>query len=107
MFESKLSCVDFWASFGPQEICQHWSRGHITAASPKGPRYDASLTSTERRSPENGLWCCQTCGKLVDNDPDRYTVDELKEWKRLSERAAELECGRPKQITVRNLLIEI
>lgn len=42
---------------------------HITAASPRGrPRYDASLTSKERRSISNGIWCCQNCAKLIDND---------------------------------------
>ena len=70
---------------------------HITAASPGGPRYDGRLTSEERTSIENGIWLCQTCAKMVDNDPARYTVDLLRQWKRLSEEAARLEVegGRP------------
>jgi len=61
---------------------------HITAASPNGPRYDASLTSDRRRSAENGVWLCQTCGKLVDNDELRYSVETLQEWKNVAEMEA-------------------
>jgi hypothetical protein len=64
---------------------------HTIAASSGGPRYDASMSSEERRSPENGIWLCQNCAKLIDNDESRYTIDLLQEWKRLSERAALLE----------------
>lgn len=61
---------------------------HVTAASAGGPRFDPSLTPAERMSPDNGIWLCQTCGKLVDNDPTRFPVDMLREWKRLAEQAA-------------------
>jgi hypothetical protein len=39
---------------------------HITASRPGGPRYDARLSSEQRRSPENGIWLCQTCSRLID-----------------------------------------
>jgi hypothetical protein len=45
---------------------------HITAASPGGPRYDQALTPDQRKSADNALWLCQTCGKLVDNDKLRF-----------------------------------
>ena len=61
---------------------------HITAASPDGPRFDGSLTPAQRTSPENGIWLCQTCAKLVDNDPARYTVELLHDWKAEAEQAA-------------------
>ncbi len=61
---------------------------HITAASPGGPRYDSTLTTSQRRSVENGIWLCQTCAKLVDNDPARYTVPILQSWKRQAEALA-------------------
>lgn len=51
---------------------------HITAASPGGPRYDPTLTTSQRRSVQYGIWLCQTCAKLVDNDPGRYTVATLQ-----------------------------
>ena len=41
---------------------------HITAASPGGPRYDETLTSEERKSINNGIWLCQSCAKLIDDD---------------------------------------
>ena len=64
---------------------------HITAASPSGPRYDKLMSSKERKSIDNGIWLCQNCAKLVDNDKQRYTVDLLIEWKKSSEQAALLE----------------
>lgn len=61
---------------------------HITAASPQGPRYDPVLTSEDRSSINNGIWLCQTCAKLVDNDPIRYPASTLEAWKREAEKAA-------------------
>jgi hypothetical protein len=58
---------------------------HITAASPSGPRYDLSLSSQQRESAENGIWLCQNCAKLIDNDPERYSVEVLREWKASAE----------------------
>jgi len=58
---------------------------HITAASPGGPRYDSNLSTQERKSAANGIWLCQMCGKLVDNDEQRYTAEMLREWKRQAE----------------------
>jgi len=63
---------------------------HITAASKGGPRYDLALSKEERCSVENGIWLCQVCAKLVDNDAATYAVDILREWKRLSEEAARM-----------------
>jgi hypothetical protein len=63
---------------------------HITAAAPGGPRYDESLSPDERGSEGNGIWLCQTCGKLVDSDDSGYSVDKLREWKHDAEAAAAL-----------------
>lgn len=54
---------------------------HICAASPGGPRYNAAQTPEARRSKENGLWLCQNCGRLVDADPNQFTVEQLVKWK--------------------------
>ena len=64
---------------------------HISAASLNGPRYDQQLTSEARKSIENGIWLCQNCAKMIDNDPNLYSTSILLEWKRLSEKAALLE----------------
>ncbi|MBI5778304.1 MAG: hypothetical protein HZA49_02485 [Planctomycetes bacterium] len=61
---------------------------HITAASPGGKRYNASLTEEQRKSIENGIWLCQNCGKLVDNDEKRYPCDLLLQWKKSTEEVA-------------------
>jgi len=69
--------------------------GHITAASRGGPRFDPDLSRDERRCPDNGIWLCQNCAKLVDNDDTRYTADLLRRWKELSEEAARLHIDSP------------
>ena len=85
---------------GPQEdptkVVNIGVAAHITAASADGPRFDPSLTPDERRSVENGIWLCQSCAKLVDNDPIRYGADVLRQWKVLAEESAarELEYRR-------------
>jgi hypothetical protein len=67
---------------------------HITAAAPGGPRYDPSLTPEERRHPDNAIWLCQNCAKLVDNDPARFTVDLLRKWKAEAEKGASEQIGK-------------
>ncbi len=75
----------------PEKALNIGVAAHITAASPGGPRYNESITGKTRGSIENGIWLCQNCAKLIDNDTARYTCDMLFEWKVLSERAALLE----------------
>ena len=82
---------------------------HITAASADGPRFDPSLTPDERRSVENGIWLCQSCAKLVDNDPIRYGADVLRQWKVLAEKSAarELEYRRSTDTDSGQVFIEL
>lgn len=82
---------------------------HITAASADGPRFDSSLTPDERRLAENGIWLCQSCAKLVDNDPIRYGTDVLRRWKVLAEKsvARELEYGRSGDTNSDKVFIEL
>jgi hypothetical protein len=54
---------------------------HISAASPGGPRYDPNLSAEARQHPDNGIWLCQTCAKLVDNDAIRFPADRLRAWR--------------------------
>lgn len=61
---------------------------HIFAASQNGPRYNRHQTSEARCSIENGIWLCQNCAKLVDNDELRYTADLLFGWKKEAEEKA-------------------
>jgi len=61
---------------------------HITGATSKGKRFDKSLSREQRKSPDNGIWLCGSCAKLIDNDPTRYTDGILKQWKQHAEDAA-------------------
>jgi hypothetical protein len=61
---------------------------HITAASPGGPRYDPTLSSDDRRDIGNGIWLCQSCAKLVDDDVARYTAGLLLRWRQEAETEA-------------------
>jgi hypothetical protein len=54
---------------------------HIQAASPGGPRYDELMQTEERRNIRNGIWLCQVCAKLIDNDKRRYSVEVVRGWK--------------------------
>lgn len=54
---------------------------HIAAAAAGGPRYDPFMSAEERTSAANGIWLCQNCAKLVDNDPVRFTIEVLQRWK--------------------------
>lgn len=69
---------------------------HITAAAPGGPRYDESLIDPKRKHPDNGIWLCQNCAKLIDGDPGQYTVDILRHWKLEAEAEALREIAEPR-----------
>src|SRR5438876_4997389 len=58
---------------------------HIAAAASGGPRFDAEMTAAERSSILNGIWLCDMCARMVDDDRTRYSVDVLSEWKRTAE----------------------
>jgi len=65
----------------PGEIIDIGVAAHITAASSGGPRFDASLTSEQRKSAANAIWLCQSCAKQVDSDTSTHTVAMLRKWK--------------------------
>ncbi len=67
---------------------------HITAAAAGGPRFDPRLDSDDRSSLTNGVWLCQNCAKLVDNDPGRFTVDLLRAWRLAAEDRALQAIGK-------------
>lgn len=67
---------------------------HITAASAGGPRYRPELSPETRRHAGNGIWLCQKCAKLVDNDIQRYTEEALRRWKQAAEQSALARLGK-------------
>jgi len=72
---------------------------HITAASPGGPRYNRDLLPEERSAPANGIWLCQNCSKLVDNDAAQFSVEVLTKWKTVAEEGARDRVGKTASIT--------
>jgi hypothetical protein len=66
---------------------------HITAASPNGPRFKAQLTAEQRCAADNGIWLCQNCAKLVDNDVPTHSLQLLRMWKTRAEDKARHELG--------------
>ena len=54
---------------------------HITAAAPNGPRYESGLSDEQRKAATNGIWLCQNCAKLIDNDTLSYPTFLLERWK--------------------------
>jgi hypothetical protein len=58
---------------------------HITSAAEGGPRYNPKMSSEERRHPDNGIWLCQTCAKLIDNDAPQFTEKLLRAWKEVAD----------------------
>ena len=87
------------ANTKPDKVTNIGVAAHICAAAKGGPRYDASMTPEERKSPENGIWLCQSCSKLIDTDTSRYPKALLQSWKQLAEQTAilEVETALPTQ----------
>lgn len=67
---------------------------HITAASKGGPRYAPNLSDKQRSSATNGIWLCQTCAKLIDDDEARFAVAVLEKWKHNAEEEALKRIGK-------------
>lgn len=73
---------------------------HIWGFSPGGPRRNQS-TSSNLHALENLMLLCPGCHKLVDDDPETYTVEHLRSIKTAHEdRVFQLTDTRPDQSTV-------
>ena len=70
---------------------------HVTAASPRGPRYDADLPSVERKSAlRNGIWLCAGCADVIDAHGGRdYSAEDLRRWRREHEEWIAARLNRP------------
>lgn len=87
---SNPSCgsLAYGPSSDPTDSTNTGVAAHIRAAAPGGPRYDPDMTPEERSEIDNGIWLCQHCAKMVDDDPDLYTVDVLLQWRARAEERA-------------------
>ena len=55
---------------------------HITAAAEGGPRFDSSISSSERKSIDNGIFLCSNCAEMIDKNMGiDFPVVLLHEWK--------------------------
>lgn len=78
---------------------------HIYAAASGGPRSNKNLSEKELKSESNCIWLCNTCHEIIDSNPNRYSPELLKEWKKSAEtRAFELVTNPEK---ARQLINEI
>ncbi|CAA6829843.1 MAG: unknown, without homologous in databases [uncultured Aureispira sp.] len=77
----------------PEKTINIGVAAHITAASPKGPRYNKSLSSKQRKNIRNAIWLCQNCSVLIDRDEKKYTCQILNKWKDQSEFFASKSIG--------------
>lgn len=68
---------------------------HITAAAKGGPRFDASLSSDQRKDISNGIWLCLMHARVIDTDHLNYSVTTLRQWRQLAEAATHAELTGP------------
>lgn len=68
---------------------------HISAASPRGPRYDPTISTKTRTSEENGLLLCRYCAALVDADDVAYPPALLRQWRHDAYQRALDQMGYP------------
>src|SRR5258708_16326923 len=52
------------------------------------------MSERDRRSASNGIWLCQNCAKLIDNDLQTYPVSLLWNWKGVAEEEARTRVGQ-------------
>ena len=64
------------------EIC------HIRAKNPGGPRYDAEQPDSEAHEFDNLILLCRHHHRVIDSEPDIYSVDALSEMKAAHEGSA-------------------
>jgi RNA polymerase subunit RPABC4/transcription elongation factor Spt4 len=92
----ECKCLTSGPNYEPEKATRIGVAAHITAASKGGPRFDPVLTSKDRSFISNGIWLCQNCAKLIDNDEQVYLEDLLLEWKQISEENCRRELeGKP------------
>ncbi|WP_277812024.1 hypothetical protein [Chromohalobacter canadensis] len=61
---------------------------HIHAASPEGPRYDALMSSEQRKAIQNGIWMCRSHATFIDADFTEFSPETLRLWKSQAEEQA-------------------
>lgn len=89
------STPTYGPNYDPHKATSKGFAAHLTAAAPGGPRYDRTLSSTQRSALENGIWLCQSCSRLIDADPKEYTLSLLRSWRDKAEDRAKRALANP------------
>lgn len=77
---------------------------HIYGASNTGPRFNSHLTDEDIKNIKNGIWLCSDCHKLIDTDPNRFTVQTLQKWKSTHEEFVNILRSKPNYSSLLHLL---
>ncbi|MEZ4772391.1 MAG: SAVED domain-containing protein [Bacteroidia bacterium] len=78
---------------------------HIIGASEKGPRGRQKVSILAQTDFENLMLLCAECHKEIDANPDKYTENILKEWKRDHEERIEIQTNITHHIHRSTILI--
>ncbi len=70
---------------------------HIIASSEDGPR-GSEESADLRIDYDNLMLLCQRCHKEIDDDPNRYSVELLRQWKQEHEKRIEIQTNYPEDI---------
>lgn len=77
---------------------------HIKAKSPGGPRYDSKQSDKKRNSFENLILLCGVHHDIVDDQPEKFTVEVLLNIKEMHERDGDTELSQENVRLVRRLI---
>jgi hypothetical protein len=55
---------------------------HVKGEKPKAPRYDTNMTDGERNSYDNLILVCRIHHKMIDDQPNAFTVEKLHQIKK-------------------------
>jgi hypothetical protein len=75
------------------ECCARWHNNdwrrcaHLCGVA-GGTTLQRTADARSTRGAANGIWLCQSCGRLVDADPEKFTVELLEGWKRKAQERA-------------------
>jgi len=77
---------------------------HIKARSKGGSRYDPKQTPEQRHSFDNLVLMCARHSKVIDSDPNTYTVELLQDMKARHERTGSIEITHADAVKAEALL---
>src|SRR5438128_6997030 len=71
-----------------REVC------HIRAQGAGGPRFDQTQTDDARHAFENLILLCSVHHRVVDDQPNTYTIELLTDMKEMHERNGDIELSQ-------------